>query len=106
MRTRAWADLMDMVATLLAQGTATHEIAPYVLKETNLSQVFLAFDLPSSDESVDALVDGIVESVKTATPAGNEKVRYPGERTLKVRAENMEQGIPVGPSVWEQVLAM
>jgi 3-dehydro-L-gulonate 2-dehydrogenase len=96
--------MLDLVGTLLARGTATHEITPDVLKETNLSQVFLAFDLASGDG--DALADRIVESVKTSTPAGKEKVRYPGERTAEVRAENTEKGIPVDPSIWEQVLAL
>lgn len=96
--------MLDLVATLLSRGTATHEITPEVLKETNLSQVFLAFDLPSRDH--EALADRIVESVTTATPAGEEPVRYPGERTAEVRARNMEQGIPVDPAVWREVLAI
>jgi LDH2 family malate/lactate/ureidoglycolate dehydrogenase len=27
-------------------------------------------------------------------------VRYPGERTLDTRRQNMEDGIPVEPSAW------
>ena len=96
--------MLDIVATLLTQGTATHQITPDVLQETKLSQVFIAFDLPSGDN--DALADRIVESVKTAAPAGKETARYPGERTAEVRAENTEKGIPVDPSLWQQVLAM
>jgi 3-dehydro-L-gulonate 2-dehydrogenase len=33
-------------------------------------------------------------------------VRYPGEQTLKVRAENTELGLPVEPATWEKILAM
>ncbi len=98
--------MLDMVAALLAGGTASHEIAPDALKETSLSQMFLAFDLPADDQLTAALVEGIVTSVKTARPAGKEKIRYPGERTLEVRAENLAQGIPVDVSVWKKVLAM
>jgi len=97
--------MLDLVASLLASGCATHEIAQDVLRETNLSQAFLAFDVPSGDGFTDAVADGIVESVKISTPAGEDKVRYPGERTLEVRAENMEKGIPVDSAVWEQLLA-
>jgi len=97
--------MMDLVASLLARGSATHEIAPEVLKETNLSQVFVAFDVPG-DDFTDALADRIIESITTSTPTGEDRVRYPGERTLAFRAENMEKGIPVDSSVWEQVLAM
>jgi 3-dehydro-L-gulonate 2-dehydrogenase len=95
--------MMDLVASLLARGSATHEIAPQVLKETNLSQVFVAFDVPRDDDFTDALADRIVESITTSTPTGEDRVRYPGERTLALRAENMEKGIPVDSSVWEQV---
>jgi len=34
------------------------------------------------------------------------RVRYPGERVLKTREENMRLGIPVDPAVWEQVQKM
>ena len=29
--------------------------------------------------------------------------RYPGQRTLAVRAENLAQGVPVNPAVWREV---
>jgi 3-dehydro-L-gulonate 2-dehydrogenase len=98
--------MLDMFASLLARGSATHELTPEVLKETNLSQVFLAFDLSSGDDFSDSLANRIIESVKAAAPTGQEEVRYPGERTLKTRAENMMKGVPVDPPIWDQVLAM
>jgi 3-dehydro-L-gulonate 2-dehydrogenase len=97
--------MLDLVASLLAGGTSSHEIPADVLKETNLSQMFVAFAVSDSDFS-DSLADRIVASVLSATPVGDASVRYPGERTLEVRAENMEKGIPVDPGVWEQVLSM
>ncbi|MBV8859574.1 MAG: 3-dehydro-L-gulonate 2-dehydrogenase [Acidobacteria bacterium] len=89
--------LLDMAAALLAGGLATHQIPPDPLEETRLSQVFLAFDLNSLEgtETAAHVADDIVASL--------EGVRYPGERTLQIRLENMEQGIPVNPEVWEQV---
>ena len=97
--------MLDLVASLLAGGVSSHEIPADVLKETNLSQMFVAFAVSDSDFS-DSLADRIVASVLSATPVGDASVRYPGERTLEVRAENMEKGIPVDPGVWEQVLSM
>jgi 3-dehydro-L-gulonate 2-dehydrogenase len=34
------------------------------------------------------------------------RVRYPGEQTLRVRAENEKLGLPVEEAVWAQILAM
>jgi LDH2 family malate/lactate/ureidoglycolate dehydrogenase len=33
-------------------------------------------------------------------------VRYPGERTLQLRAENSALGLPVEPAVWAAIQAM
>jgi 3-dehydro-L-gulonate 2-dehydrogenase len=97
--------LLDMAAALLAGGFATHQIPPDPLEETRLSQVFLAFDLHSlgGTAAAEGIADDIIESLHTG---GGEGVRYPGERTLTVRRENMEKGIPVEPSVWNQVQSL
>ena len=94
--------LLDMAAALLSGGLATHQIPADPLQETRLSQVFLAFDLPSrgGTEMAARVADDVIENLRTD---GGEGVRYPGERTLQVRRENMEKGIPVEPSVWLQV---
>jgi 3-dehydro-L-gulonate 2-dehydrogenase len=92
--------LLDMAAALLSAGLAAHQIPPDPLAETRLSQVFLAFDLSPLGGTESRVADDIVERLHTDGGAG---VRYPGERTLQIRRENMEQGIPVEPSVWQQV---
>ncbi|MFL6253604.1 MAG: 3-dehydro-L-gulonate 2-dehydrogenase [Pyrinomonadaceae bacterium] len=94
--------LLDMAAALLAGGLATHQIPQDPLEEARLSQVFLAFDLSTlgGTEAASRIADDIIESLHTD---GGDGVRYPGERTLKIRRENIEQGIPVEPSVWEMV---
>jgi 3-dehydro-L-gulonate 2-dehydrogenase len=98
--------MLDMVASLMSAGNATHQLMPDVLHETNLSQMFLAFDLSSGGSFGEVLVNQIIESVKTGPPAGEEKVRYPGERTLEIRRRNLSEGIPVEAKVWEQVQRM
>jgi 3-dehydro-L-gulonate 2-dehydrogenase len=94
--------LLDMAAALLSGGLATHQIPPDPLEETRLSQVFLAFDLSSTGghETAARVADDIVESLHAD---GGEGVRYPGERTLNLRRENTEKGIPVDSDVWEMV---
>jgi 3-dehydro-L-gulonate 2-dehydrogenase len=96
--------LLDMVAVLLSGGRATHQLPADPDRETGLSQVFVAFDLSSFGEAEASarVADEIVESIRRPAPDGGE-VRYPGERTLETRRRNLEEGIPVEPSVWEQV---
>src|SRR5215207_123339 len=92
--------LLDMTAALLSAGLATHRIPPDPLEETRLSQVFIAFDLNTLGGTESRIVDDIIASLHADDGDG---VRYPGERTLRIRRENMEWGIPVEPEVWEQL---
>jgi 3-dehydro-L-gulonate 2-dehydrogenase len=92
--------MLDLAAALLAGGLATHQLPADPVEESGLSQVFLAFDLSALGEDVSRIADGIIEHLHSG---GGEGVRYPGERTLQIRRENMERGIPVNPTVWERV---
>jgi 3-dehydro-L-gulonate 2-dehydrogenase len=99
--------VLDLVAVLLSGGRATHELPADPDRETGLSQVFVAFDLSSLGEAEASarVADEIVESIRPS-PADGGEVRYPGERTLETRRRNLEEGIPVEPSVWEQVQSL
>lgn len=91
--------MLDMVAALLSGGLATHQIPTDPLKETGLSQIFLAFNLARLQPAADSTraADAIVQSLLAANPGA---VRYPGEQILKTRAENMALGIPVREELW------
>ena len=94
--------MLDMTAALLSGGRATHELAASV--DTGLSQVFLAFDLPSlCPPDVAARVANQIIDHLLAPSTDGESVRYPGERTLETRRRNLAEGIPVEPSVWNEV---
>jgi 3-dehydro-L-gulonate 2-dehydrogenase len=91
--------MLDMVAALLSGGLATHQIPAEPVRETGLSQVFLAIDLAQlqpPEESARA-ADAIVESVLASNPGA---VRYPGEQILKTRAENLALGLPIREELW------
>ena len=100
--------MLDLLASLLSGGQATHQITPDSLQETGLSQVFLAFDLSMIGKASDAenVTNQIVASIQGSTSSMDERVRYPGERTLEIRKRNLEQGIPVDPQIWQQVKAL
>jgi 3-dehydro-L-gulonate 2-dehydrogenase len=97
--------MLDMLAALLSGGDATYQITLDPLRETRLSQVFLAFDPASiKDQSDPANVKNqIIEYIQTAKATGEGKVRYPGERTLEIRKQNMQDGIPIDPGTWQYV---
>ena len=88
-----------MIAAMMALGKATHQIAADPLLETGVSQMFVTMNpacIRASPKAVDRIADEIVASVQNSTPAtAGKPVRYPGEQTLQVRAENTELGLPV-----------
>lgn len=102
--------VLDMIAALLSGGLPTHEITPDPVRESGLSQVFVAIDPQGLYGAVidrEDVIDRIVEHVQATSPAtGHGKVAYPGERTLATRRENQELGILVDPEVWRAVRAM
>ena len=91
--------MLDMMAALLSGGRATHEVPAHPEQETGLSQVFIAADVAHLEApgAASATVDAILEDLQA---------RYPGERTVATRRENLEQGIPVEPSIFELVCSL
>ncbi len=101
--------VLDMMAAMLSLGNATHQLLPDPLRETGISQVFLAMNPAAfgAMAEADRIADAVVASVQRTRPAkAGSSVRYPGEKTLQVRAENRRLGVPVAPAVWAQILAM
>ena len=100
--------VLDMMAAMLSGGQATHQLPSDTLRESGVSQVFIAINLPSVDEKgfADRISQDIVEALQKLSDSAGGHVRYPGEKTLKTRLENLEKGIPVEPSIWQEVQAM
>ena len=100
----ALAIVLDMIATLLSGGRATHEITGGVADETGQSQVFLAID-PSIHGAADEMTSAVDRIIEHLHAAGD-GVRYPGERTLETRQRSLTGGVEVEPSIWEEVKAL
>ena len=101
--------LLDSIAAMLALGNATHQIVSEPLRETGLSQTFIAINPAGlgSSEKMESIADGIVASVRACAPAeAGRHVRTPGEQTLKLREENRALGLPIEAAVWEEILKM
>jgi 3-dehydro-L-gulonate 2-dehydrogenase len=101
--------VLDMLAAMLSGGNATHDIPREPTRESGVSQVFLAID-PSSLSArteLDRIADGILESLREASPIDPAKpVRYPGEQTLHLREENTRLGVPVTPEIWQKLQSL
>jgi 3-dehydro-L-gulonate 2-dehydrogenase len=98
--------VLDAIGAMLSGGTATHQFGPDPLKEAGQSQVFLVIDPAnlSAASELDHIADGIIDSLRHATPIDPAKpIRYPGEQTLQVREENIRLGVPVDPDIWHQI---
>jgi 3-dehydro-L-gulonate 2-dehydrogenase len=93
---------LDVLAAVLSGGKASHEIPADPLRETNLSQVFVAMEAGSGAAEA---VEKTVQDLHAAPALPGQRIRYPGERTLEVRRRNIDEGVPVDEEVWRAVLA-
>ena len=98
--------LLDILAAILSGGLATHGVSQ-LQKEHSVSQVFVCIDLtklPNHSMIAKTIADIIHDYHLSKTESGDKPVRYPGEGVLYRRKENLENGIPVLKSTWDQIL--
>ncbi|HWG17983.1 MAG TPA: 3-dehydro-L-gulonate 2-dehydrogenase [Acidobacteriaceae bacterium] len=101
--------LLDLFAAMLSGGHAVNEIPIDSLRESGLSQFFLAVDPANlaARAEMERIADGAVAAVRAATPiVPGQPARYPGEQTLHLREENLRLGVPVESGVWHSLLAL
>jgi len=96
--------LLDLVATIISGGDSVGAVGSRG-DERGLSQVFVAFDLSRlPDSAVRAAVSEMTERLAGAAPSEDGgRARYPGEQRLAIRAENLEEGIPMREELWEEI---
>lgn len=99
---------LDMIAAMLSGGRATHQIELDPERETKISQIFIAINLPSLDQTGEAapLANQIIEHLQMPDEDNAKGVRYPGERTLQTRTDNLKNGIPVEEKIWSEIQTM
>jgi 3-dehydro-L-gulonate 2-dehydrogenase len=100
--------VLDLIAAVLSGGNTSCRVGK-LSTETELSQIFIAFDLghfPDRKE-IDSKIDETLQDLKKSEPVqGGRAVRFPGEGLVQVRAENLKNGIPVDEGIWNAVRAM
>jgi len=98
---------LDLFGAMLSGGLSAYQIPRDSLRESGLSQVFLAIDPKGLGvDQMNATADAMIANLHAAESVeAGKTVRYPGEQTLKVRHENMELGVPVDEDLWKQLIA-
>lgn len=96
--------ITDLLTSLLSEGDSTFEIGQKD-EEHGISQLFLCFYLPKLGipEFPDEKIDAILQDLQSSAVFGKEKVRFPGENTMKVRHDNLKKGVPVDKDIWENI---
>jgi len=99
--------LLDILAATLSGGLSTSEVAS-CKTEMDVSQVFIAIQIRvlHNYSSIKKTIDTIIADLRGSAPDKNaDPVRYPGEKVVAVRNENMKAGIPVRKDIWERIRA-
>lgn len=97
--------LLDILATILSAGLSTHQLSK-LEAEYGVSQVFIAFDIKKLNNfpAIENTISEILTDLKQSVPAdANSEIKYPGERVLLTRRENLQKGIPVNKNSWEKI---
>jgi 3-dehydro-L-gulonate 2-dehydrogenase len=95
--------LLDLTAAMLSVGRATHELPLDFTNESGQSQVFMAFDVAALGGETERIADDVVAALKAIPASEGGGVRYPGEKVLRVREENLRLGVPVVEERWREL---
>jgi 3-dehydro-L-gulonate 2-dehydrogenase len=100
--------LLDIMAAILSGGLSTHEISKDKV-EHNVSQVFIAINLKSLKNypAIENSIQQIIADLQNSIPEKETTtIRYPGESVVETRKNNLENGIPVNSTIWEQIKSL
>jgi 3-dehydro-L-gulonate 2-dehydrogenase len=100
--------LLDLLATVLSAGLSTRKLSQNEA-EYGVSQVYIAFSLEKLGNypSIERTISEIISDYKNSlTEPSSSEIRYPGERVLFTRKNNLANGIPVLESIWKKILEM
>ncbi len=101
--------VLDLIVTGLSQGNSVFNLGQQPGGEYGVAQVFIAIDLwkIADRDYVEEAVNAAVEYLLNSEPATNgERIVYPGQRMEEIRDDNLRNGIPVDPRVWDKILGM
>ena len=98
--------LLDILATILSAGLSTKDLGLQEA-EHGVSQVFIAIDIKklSNFPAIEKTIKEIIADYKSAALIqADNPLRYPGEKIVQTRFENLKSGIPVNKNSWDIVI--
>ena len=98
--------LLDILATIISSGNSTSQITLQGA-EYAVSQVFVCIDLSrlKNNSLIQKAVTDIIQNyLSSETVQHKGRVVYPGQKVAETRKENLHDGIPVSPGVWNEIL--
>lgn len=101
--------VLDLVGAILSGGNTVTDVGRKYKDEIGLTQVLIAIDPTHMQTAAvtDDIIRRVLEDIRSATPTTpGGQIRYPGQQELTTRRHNMEHGIPVLDSVWQQIEAL
>ncbi|MDE1155974.1 MAG: 3-dehydro-L-gulonate 2-dehydrogenase [Acidobacteriaceae bacterium] len=101
--------VLDALAGMLSGGKITSDLGRTAKDETGVSQIFLAVSpgAVSSFTELDSITARAIDSLHSVAPLSeSDKPRYPGESVLRIREENLQQGVAIEDPVWAAFLEL
>jgi 3-dehydro-L-gulonate 2-dehydrogenase len=106
--------VLDVLAAMLTGGLATNDLPRDPAKEVGQSQVFLAIAPQSlapqsltAMEELSAIAQRAIDALHAAEPIeAGKPARYPGEATLRTRAESLREGVAIEDAAWEEFVEL
>ena len=102
--------LLDTLAAVLSEGLATCDIDKVQMGScTGCSQVFILIDPTQlgGKEFTNQVADNVAAYVQSSeVDEKGSQARYPGESTLRIRKEHLENGIFADENIWAEVQAL
>lgn len=99
--------VLDLIGGMLTLGRTVTKVGQKCESEYGLTQVFIAIRPEVLNQDPDKAQEILNETLKDIQASIPEKeghtVRYPGQRTLIRRRENLKNGIPVNEEIWKKI---
>ena len=101
--------VLDLVAAVLSGGRSTKRVGDLGSDEYGLSQVLIALDVTqvAGEDYLAEAVNEVLDNIRASERVDPDTaIRYPGQRELATRNDNLMNGIPVDDAVWNRIRAM